>query len=652
MSDPRLIKHPDYINFVKRYSADLPRFAKEVCGLDLTWQQDEVCKSVQDFGSRVTISSGHGCFGIGTKIMLSDGNIRNVEDIVVGDQLMGDDGTVRNVLELYRGRENLYRFTYSDGSSHVFNESHILCVCWKEDTKYKYTVKVKEWLSYGKCKQSKYVCYKIIDNNVIPLPIKEIVSLGVGNYYGFELDGNHKFLGGDFTVLHNTGKTASFGVIALWHLTCFYGSITAIVAPNINQVRKQVFKEISLSLNRMKKGHFKWVADEVELLKQECYIKGAQEYWHVLAKTAPKGEPENLAGLHADYLLIIVDEASGVEDSHFGVLTGALTDGRNRMLIASQPTRNVGFFYDTHHELSTLYGGSWVTFKLNSEESPIVSEEFILEKKKQYSKEQYAIKVRGEFPNKSDGFLLGRSEIDATFGYNPLKKNDEWGYIIPIDVGGGDFRDDSVLTVAKVCGYGLFGDNARRVYIDEIPIVSDRMDTVRFARESYNRILEYYNATTAIDFGGMGGAFIHNLNDLGLPNIVKVKWGNPCFRKEYRDMFFNLRAQAVVSMARAIQEGRFGINSKVVDKYGSRIITELTRIPYGYDNKARYQIMPKEDMRAKGIPSPDIGDTFAFCFLEGVDYMVNEGQNTSDLIPESEATRIEEQFEGLDDFFN
>ena len=38
------------------------------------------------------------CLGKGTKILMYDGTLKNVEDIKVGDRLMGDDSTPRNVL--------------------------------------------------------------------------------------------------------------------------------------------------------------------------------------------------------------------------------------------------------------------------------------------------------------------------------------------------------------------------------------------------------------------------------------------------------------------------------------------------------------------------------------------------------------------------
>lgn len=66
------------------------------------------------------------CHGKGTKILMYDGSIKNVEDVVVGDQLMGDDSTPRNVLSLARGRENMHRVIPKKGEPHTCNASHIL----------------------------------------------------------------------------------------------------------------------------------------------------------------------------------------------------------------------------------------------------------------------------------------------------------------------------------------------------------------------------------------------------------------------------------------------------------------------------------------------------------------------------------------------
>lgn len=49
-----------------------------------------------------------GCHAKGTKILMYDGSMKNVEDIKVGDCLVGDDGKKRTVLELHRGIDKLY----------------------------------------------------------------------------------------------------------------------------------------------------------------------------------------------------------------------------------------------------------------------------------------------------------------------------------------------------------------------------------------------------------------------------------------------------------------------------------------------------------------------------------------------------------------
>jgi hypothetical protein len=66
------------------------------------------------------------CLGMDTPILMYDGSVKMVQDVVVGDRLMGDDSTPRTVLSLARGREELYRIKASRGSSWVCNKSHIL----------------------------------------------------------------------------------------------------------------------------------------------------------------------------------------------------------------------------------------------------------------------------------------------------------------------------------------------------------------------------------------------------------------------------------------------------------------------------------------------------------------------------------------------
>ncbi|HEU5292255.1 MAG TPA: replicative DNA helicase [Cyclobacteriaceae bacterium] len=66
------------------------------------------------------------CLGKGTKVLMYDGSLKKVEDIVDGDKLMGDDSQPRTVLSIARGREKMYWIHQNHGISYRVNESHIL----------------------------------------------------------------------------------------------------------------------------------------------------------------------------------------------------------------------------------------------------------------------------------------------------------------------------------------------------------------------------------------------------------------------------------------------------------------------------------------------------------------------------------------------
>lgn len=90
---------------------------------------DPVTIDLTKYGNIVNIRgrNGHGkCFGVNTPILMYNGEIKNVQDIKVGDLVMGDDSRPRKVLELCRGKEMLYEIIPSKGSSYVCNESHVL----------------------------------------------------------------------------------------------------------------------------------------------------------------------------------------------------------------------------------------------------------------------------------------------------------------------------------------------------------------------------------------------------------------------------------------------------------------------------------------------------------------------------------------------
>jgi hypothetical protein len=377
----------------------------------------------------------------------------------------------------------------------------------------------------------------------------------------------------------------------------------------------------------MMQSDFAWLAEYIEIKAESVCMRGYQKTWYILAKTAPKGAPENLAGLHGDWLFIWADEASGVPDANFGVMGGALSDRRNRMVLTSQPTRNNGFFYDTHHRLSKQQGGVWDDLVFSSEESPIADDPFLHEKLIQYGgrdNPEYQIKVLGRFPDRTDIYLNSESQLDPCFGRKAITEGMNYGYLICVDVGAGEYRDYSAVIVVRVSGYGEYGDEARRMELVDVPLFSNSRDLQFLGGKVLDVFTQYENATVLVDRGGMGVAVCQQLENAGVP-VTRVNWGDPCHNNDLRKRFFNQRAQALYTLARAIKEGRVGF---LDERYRTQLLQQGSRIPYTFDEKARYKIMDKAAMLKDGIKSPDMWDALSFAFLESAYYTLSEeGRN-------------------------
>jgi hypothetical protein len=217
--------------------------------------------------SKVAVIGKPGCFAAQTQMLMYDGTIKNIEDVMVHDKLIGDDGLIRNVLELRRGFENMYCITPLQGGEPVtVNETHImLLVDTKKDCVVEITV--KDYLKLPKTRQAelfwyftsiqsfdgiqqqsgtnaKYKSYQervafieTLSDSDFECPSPDTLfilrSVGIQNpkqsrvpkqgyslstftlepkneapYYGFVLDSNHRFVLPDFSVVRNTGKSS------------------------------------------------------------------------------------------------------------------------------------------------------------------------------------------------------------------------------------------------------------------------------------------------------------------------------------------------------------------------------------------------------------------------------------------------------------
>lgn len=82
-------------------------------------------------GTAIAINGPMGtgkCHTFDTPILMYDGSIKMVQDIVMGDKVMGDDSKCRNVLSLGRGEDDLYDIVHSNGEKYGVNSEHIMCL--------------------------------------------------------------------------------------------------------------------------------------------------------------------------------------------------------------------------------------------------------------------------------------------------------------------------------------------------------------------------------------------------------------------------------------------------------------------------------------------------------------------------------------------
>ena len=217
---------------------------------------------------------------------------------------------------------------------------------------------------------------------------------------------------------HGIGKTATFSMLLLWFLFCYMDSQIACTAPSQSQMYDVLWKEIAVWLWRMPERAsqiFELSADYVRVLEKP-------KTWWARARTARKESPEAIAGIHADHVMIMVDEASAVPDEVYVTAKGALTNKNVLMLMISNPTRLSGYFYKSQTSLKE----DFQTFEFSSIDSPIVDYGFVNDIKKEYweNSDEYRVRVLWKFPNEE--------AIDAE-GYMRLFRMDDIKYMTKVD---------------------------------------------------------------------------------------------------------------------------------------------------------------------------------------------------------------------------
>lgn len=154
------------------------------------------------------------CLGPEVPVLRYDGLIVPAAEVKVGDVLMGPDSSPRNVLGVTSGTDWMYKIVPKRGEVWRCNSEHMLTVVHTSSFQ-PFDIPLKQYLAQNKTfKRLHYMfrsgCIDKVqtgDNEYTRDPLRVGFSVkpdGLGEYAGFQVDGDGRFLLGDFTVTHNS----------------------------------------------------------------------------------------------------------------------------------------------------------------------------------------------------------------------------------------------------------------------------------------------------------------------------------------------------------------------------------------------------------------------------------------------------------------
>jgi phage terminase large subunit len=435
---------------------------------------------------------------------------------------------------------------------------------------------------------------------------------------------------------HGIGKSATCSWIILWFLYCYAESQVPVTAPTSAQMHDVLWKELSLWINRMPEEYkelYEWQQDYIRM----AY---APDSWFARARTSSKENTEAIAGVHADNVAIVVDEASGVPEQVFVTAQGALTSGNVLVVLISNGTRTTGYFYDTHHRNAE----DNQLFAFSSEDSPLVDKKYVDKMEKQYGREseEFQIRVKGEFPGEDmmddSGYLqlipmtkIGirvETELDLPFigrlilGIDPSGEGKDLYTAVLRDRFKAKLIKSRQTTNPREIAEDIltFIDRYKLdpndVVIGAFGIGADVGKEVAIATAQMNKGV--YEVYSVLEGNSPKNEEDYNYRFFSrLPDEMQNPAGRENEEDVLDDLYLNMRALMYFRARKWLLSG-----GQIVDtsQENSDFANELAVIKYKrtlHGNKI--QLMSKKEMLKLGIKSPNIADAFALTFLRHMD---------------------------------
>src|ERR1700734_95123 len=414
---------------------------------------------------------------------------------------------------------------------------------------------------------------------------------------------------------HAVGKTFTLAVAALWWLARYREGIVLITSSTQRQVRTQLWLEIHQLTKGARVPYPPLKSTEIKFRDENNFAIGFST-----------NQAENFQGYHGKYVLIIADEAPGIESGIWDAIAGTMAGGLVHIVMAGNPTVPAGAFYDAF----TRDRGLWDCHTIGVFDTPNLKGltlEQLLEMdpsdggpldqnpipylvKRRWVYEQYQTwwhgdeasspnwmsHVLAEFPSQVEDALFKMIWLERARkrAVEPPAKGSPTNLPLfaGVDVGGG-----TAETVVYVCEFRE--DRLRILDMGAWRGQDARGQVVSFL-SPYRTPLTVVN----VDSIGIGHNFALHLRDERFP-VEMVNVALPCPSKPHlrendpARRFVNQKACAYQLLADLFERDQV---DGLIDE---ETIGQLGGIRRDVDSQGRIKIESKERARGRGEPSPD-----------------------------------------------
>jgi hypothetical protein len=324
-----------------------------------------------------------------------------------------------------------------------------------------------------------------------------------------------------------------------------------------------------------------------QITTESMYFDGLKDSWAVSALSCKEENSEAFAGQHAPTSFYLFDESSAIPEKIWEVAEGGLTDSEAFIFAFGNPTRNTGKFQ------RITFGSErerWTRFSIDSRNSKFANQELIKQWAEDYGEDSdfFRVRVRGECPRAGSSQLIPTDLVSAArkfkaVGHRGMPK------IMAADIA--RFGDDKTVIALR---------QGRKAHI--LAKLTGQ-DTVQVAERIIHLIGLHAPDAVVVDGDGLGAGVVDQMRARN-HNVFEFHGGAT---PRDAQMYFNRRAEVWGKLGDWLKLG-----AEIPDD--PELEVDLTAPQYGFSNKGQIQLEKKEDMKKRGLASPDLGDALAMTF--------------------------------------